>query len=274
MTTRHPESERGDVRSADARQRPCALAALRLRLPAACAPSGRRPDSRRSPQAGRLPALAREGVDVGPPSSMSKLVSAEQIEKAATEQYSQLLAQAAQKKALAPESHPQVVRLRSIAQPHHSAHLRMESAGPRVALGGQPDRQPRDQRVLHAGRQDRLLRRHPRAAEADRRRGRDGDGPRDGACAARARARADGQDHGDARRDRDRRRDLRPRQRRPPRRRHGRPTADLALRSRGRIGGRSRRPRARGPRRLQPAGRRDACGRRWPVPARAARRNS
>jgi predicted Zn-dependent protease len=62
------------------------------------------------------PALAREGVDVGPPSSMSKLVSAEQIEKAATEQYSQLLAQAAAKKALAPESNPQVVRLRSIAR--------------------------------------------------------------------------------------------------------------------------------------------------------------
>ena len=62
------------------------------------------------------PALAREGVDVGPPSSMSKLVSAEQIEKAAAEQYSQLLAQAAAKKALAPESHPQVVRLRSIAR--------------------------------------------------------------------------------------------------------------------------------------------------------------
>jgi Zn-dependent protease with chaperone function len=62
------------------------------------------------------PAWAREGVDVGPPSSMSKLVSAEQIEKAAADQYSQLLAQAAAKKALAPESHPQVVRLRSIAQ--------------------------------------------------------------------------------------------------------------------------------------------------------------
>ena len=62
------------------------------------------------------PALAREGVDVGPPSSLSKLVSAEQSEKAATDQYSQLLAGAAQKKALAPESHPQVVRLRSIAQ--------------------------------------------------------------------------------------------------------------------------------------------------------------
>ena len=33
--------------------------------------------------------------------------------------------------------------------------------------------------------------------QAERRRGRDGDGPRDGARAARARARADGQEHGD-----------------------------------------------------------------------------
>lgn len=62
------------------------------------------------------PAFAREGVDVGPPSSMSKLVSAEQVEAAATQQYSQLLQQAAQQHALGPESHPQVVRLRTIAQ--------------------------------------------------------------------------------------------------------------------------------------------------------------
>ena len=63
-----------------------------------------------------VPAWAREGVNVGPPSSLSKLVSADQIEQAAQEQYAQLLRQAAQQRALAPESHPQVVRLRSIAQ--------------------------------------------------------------------------------------------------------------------------------------------------------------
>src|SRR5450755_2423814 len=62
------------------------------------------------------PALARDGVDVGPASAMSKLVSAEQIERAAAEQYGQLLRRAAQQRALAPEGHPQVVRLRGIAQ--------------------------------------------------------------------------------------------------------------------------------------------------------------
>ncbi len=62
------------------------------------------------------PALAREGVDVGPPSAMSNLVSADEIENAAAEQYGQLLRRAAQQRALAPESHPQVVRLRAIAQ--------------------------------------------------------------------------------------------------------------------------------------------------------------
>ncbi len=63
-----------------------------------------------------LPAWAREGVDVGKQSSFSKLVSAEQVERAAAQQYVQLQQQAAEKKALAPDNHPQVVRLRAIAQ--------------------------------------------------------------------------------------------------------------------------------------------------------------
>jgi len=63
-----------------------------------------------------LPAWAREGVDVGPRSSFSKLVSADQIEQAAGQQYRQLQQQAVQKGALAPSNHPQVVRLRTIAQ--------------------------------------------------------------------------------------------------------------------------------------------------------------
>jgi predicted Zn-dependent protease len=63
-----------------------------------------------------LPAFGREGVDVKPPSPFTKIISAEQVEAAATEQYSQLLQKAAQQRALAPESHPQVVRLRSISQ--------------------------------------------------------------------------------------------------------------------------------------------------------------
>jgi predicted Zn-dependent protease len=63
-----------------------------------------------------LPAWAREGVDVGPRSSFSKLVSAEQIEEAAGQQYAQMMSQARSKRALAPDDHPQVVRLRAIAQ--------------------------------------------------------------------------------------------------------------------------------------------------------------
>ena len=63
-----------------------------------------------------VPAWAREGVDVGQESRFTKLVSAEQVEAAATTQYAQMKQQAAQQKALGPDSHPQVIRLRAIAQ--------------------------------------------------------------------------------------------------------------------------------------------------------------
>jgi predicted Zn-dependent protease len=43
-------------------------------------------------------------------------VSAQQLEQAAGEQYRQMLQQASSKKALGPQEHPQVVRLRAIAQ--------------------------------------------------------------------------------------------------------------------------------------------------------------
>ena len=62
------------------------------------------------------PALAREGVEVGEKSWATKLVSAEQVEAAAAQQYAQTMRQAAQQRALAPASHPQVIRLRAIAQ--------------------------------------------------------------------------------------------------------------------------------------------------------------
>ena len=65
---------------------------------------------------GAVPAWAREGVDVGPPSSLSKLISAEQVEQAAVQQYRQIQQGAAQKDALAPPDHPQLIRLRAIAQ--------------------------------------------------------------------------------------------------------------------------------------------------------------
>ncbi|MGY8904808.1 MAG: M48 family metallopeptidase [Burkholderiales bacterium] len=54
-------------------------------------------------------------VDVGKPSGLRKLVPAEQLEGAADQQYKQLMAQAQAKQAYVPASHPQVVRLRNIA---------------------------------------------------------------------------------------------------------------------------------------------------------------
>ncbi len=63
-----------------------------------------------------LPALAREGVEVGKNSAFSKLVPAEEVESSAGQQYDQLLAQARAKHALAPREHPQLQRLRAIAR--------------------------------------------------------------------------------------------------------------------------------------------------------------
>jgi predicted Zn-dependent protease len=65
--------------------------------------------------AAALPAWAREGVDVGGNSKFTKLVSAEQVEAAALQNYSQLQKDALGKGALAPSNHPQVIRLRTIA---------------------------------------------------------------------------------------------------------------------------------------------------------------
>jgi predicted Zn-dependent protease len=63
-----------------------------------------------------LPAWAREGVEVGPRSGFSKIVSAEQVEQAADQQYRQLSQQATAKGALAAPGSPQLVRLRAISQ--------------------------------------------------------------------------------------------------------------------------------------------------------------
>jgi len=62
------------------------------------------------------PAPAREGVNVGKTSSFAKLVPAGQVEQASGQQYDQLKRQAAQKNALGPDNHPQVLRLRAIAK--------------------------------------------------------------------------------------------------------------------------------------------------------------
>jgi predicted Zn-dependent protease len=64
----------------------------------------------------RASAWAREGVEVGKKSGFTKMVSAAQIEGMAAQQYLQLQQQATQQRALAPDTHPQVLRLRSIAK--------------------------------------------------------------------------------------------------------------------------------------------------------------
>ena len=56
-----------------------------------------------------------DGVAVGPPSRLSALASAESVEALALNQYRELLDKAAAAKALAPAGHPQVQRLRRIA---------------------------------------------------------------------------------------------------------------------------------------------------------------
>jgi Zn-dependent protease with chaperone function len=61
-----------------------------------------------------LPALA-DGVDVGKPSSVRNLVPAGALEKQASQEYEQLKRQAATRRALGPDDHPQVMRLRAIA---------------------------------------------------------------------------------------------------------------------------------------------------------------
>jgi predicted Zn-dependent protease len=57
----------------------------------------------------------REGVNVGQPSVVRKLVPAVSLERQAAEEFSQLKRQAAAKKALAADDHPQTQRLRQIA---------------------------------------------------------------------------------------------------------------------------------------------------------------
>jgi predicted Zn-dependent protease len=54
--------------------------------------------------------------DVGRASRMAKLVPAEQVEGAASQQYLQMLRDAGSQRALAGPDHPQVIRLRAIAQ--------------------------------------------------------------------------------------------------------------------------------------------------------------
>ncbi len=63
----------------------------------------------------RAQGVARDGVAVGETSGVAKLVSAEKLERQAASEYRKLLREAASKNALAPDSHPQLARLRAIA---------------------------------------------------------------------------------------------------------------------------------------------------------------
>ena len=60
-------------------------------------------------------ALARDGVEVGSTSKFAKLVPAGEVENSAQVQYGQMMKQANEKEALAGDDHPQVIRLRAIA---------------------------------------------------------------------------------------------------------------------------------------------------------------
>nr|WP_041674936.1 M48 family metallopeptidase [Ramlibacter tataouinensis] len=63
--------------------------------------------------AAAAPVLGQVRVD--DPSRLRTLIPAEELEQAATKEYAQMLAQARQQGALAPENHPQLQRLRAIA---------------------------------------------------------------------------------------------------------------------------------------------------------------
>jgi predicted Zn-dependent protease len=66
------------------------------------------------PAAGAL--AQREGVSVGKSSRLAQLVPATEVENAANQQYHELIQQAAAKRALAQPDHPQLQRIRAIAQ--------------------------------------------------------------------------------------------------------------------------------------------------------------
>jgi predicted Zn-dependent protease len=63
-----------------------------------------------------LPMGAHAQVEVGNASALRKLVPAQQLESAAGQQYGQMMAEARRNRALAPDDHPQLRRLRAIAE--------------------------------------------------------------------------------------------------------------------------------------------------------------
>jgi Zn-dependent protease with chaperone function len=90
--------------------------AFRLRCGCRCASTSRRRFTLALVAGAALPAWAREGVDVGKTSALSKLVPAADVEQAAAQQYAELLQQAARQGKLAGSGNPQLGRLRKIAE--------------------------------------------------------------------------------------------------------------------------------------------------------------
>ena len=74
------------------------------------------PARAQQPQPQAQPTESGVRGDVGTESRFTKLVPAEQVEQAAAQQYAQMMRTAADQRALAPDKHPQVLRLRAIAQ--------------------------------------------------------------------------------------------------------------------------------------------------------------
>jgi Zn-dependent protease with chaperone function len=62
------------------------------------------------------PPVLADGVEVGKPSSLRALVPAAAMERQAAQEYAQLKRQAQARRALGPDEHPQVLRLRAIAR--------------------------------------------------------------------------------------------------------------------------------------------------------------
>jgi len=67
-------------------------------------------------QAGPSDSEPDTGIQVDKPSRLRNLVPAEQLERAADKQFNQMKREAAQKNALARDDHPELIRLRAIAQ--------------------------------------------------------------------------------------------------------------------------------------------------------------
>ena len=108
-----------------------------------------------------------EGVVVRRPSITRRLVSEGTLE-VHLRQYQGLLRAAQAKSALAPQDHPQVVRLGAISQKiiPHVAKWNEEAKG--LEVGSEFDRLTAGQRVLHARGQDCVFPRHSRKAGSDR----------------------------------------------------------------------------------------------------------